>query len=332
MINQHSTFYKEIAANFPIFKLSYDIVIHKKVYDADIILAIPEGPKLFAWFTVHKKEQMCFLIELNKDKQIVSINTILTHFSDKIILGTIFYGTLFKRADIQYFSIEDIYYYSGKLVSHYSYLNKIHLLKDMFQNELSQIPLTNKHTIFGLPFMTNDVNIMYTNMKHIDYNIADLQFRYYSNRKILTLKLTTNTNETVNICSVRKNMASKPSTLTAVFKVTADIEPDIYNLFIYKDGAEDYYDHAIVPTYKLSVMMNKLFRNIKENEYLDAIEESDEEEEFEDKREDKFVHLDKCILMKCEYNYRFKRWMPIEVAKNNDKMISYSTLKKMIPL
>lgn len=36
-------------------------------------------------------------------------------------------------------------------------------------------------------------------------------------------------------------------------------------------------------------MMNKLFRKIKENDNLDSIEESDDELEFEDQREDKYV-------------------------------------------
>jgi hypothetical protein len=74
--------------------------------------------------------------------------------------------------------------------------------------------------------------------------------------------------------------------------------------------------------------MNKLFRIIKENDNLDAIEESDDEEEFEDKREDKYVYLDKSVLMKCEYNYKFKRWIPIELAGKHDTIVSLAALKK----
>ena len=60
-------------------------------------------------------------------------------------------------------------------------------------------------------------------------------------------------------------------------------------------------------------MMNKLFRNIKENSNLDAIEESDDEEEFQDNREDKYVYLDRSFNMLCEYNNKFKKWCPIKV-------------------
>ena len=112
----------------------------------------------------------------------------------------------------------------------------------------------------------------------------------------------------------------------AVFKVTADIEPDIYNLFIYKNGVEEYYDVALISDYKTSVMMNKLFRNIKENDNLDAIEESDDEADFENKKDDKYVYLDRSFKINCEYNYKFKRWCPISLANKTDRIISSTQL------
>jgi hypothetical protein len=98
-----------------------------------------------------------------------------------------------------------------------------------------------------------------------------------------------------------------------IFKVMADIEPDIYNLFSEKD---EYVDIAFIPDYKTSVMMNKLFRNIKENDNLDALEESDDDEEFEDDRKDKYVYLDKSYKMNCEYNHKFKRWVPVNLVED----------------
>ena len=58
--------------------------------------------------------------------------------------------------------------------------------------------------------------------------------------------------------------------------------------------------------------MNKLFRNIKENDNLDTLEESDDEEEFENISLDKYVDLNKKYIMKCEYNFSFKKWVPLE--------------------
>jgi len=60
-------------------------------------------------------------------------------------------------------------------------------------------------------------------------------------------------------------------------------------------------------------MLNSLFRNIKENRDLDTLEESDEEEEFENSNIDKFVYLERSYKMICNYNKKFKKWIPIKV-------------------
>ena len=73
--------------------------------------------------------------------------------------------------------------------------------------------------------------------------------------------------------------------------------------------------------------MNALFRNIKENRNLDSLEESDDEGEFEDISEDKFVFLDKEIIMSCVYNYTFKRWTPLK--KKSDRICTFKEIKSM---
>jgi hypothetical protein len=109
-----------------------------------------------------------------------------------------------------------------------------------------------------------------------------------------------------------------------IFIVSADIQNDIYNL-VDLDAVNDdlsNYDYTIankliasIPDYKTSVFMNALFRNIKENKSLDALEESDDEDEFENTNIDKFVDLTKKIKMKCVFNYKFKKWTPVECVK-----------------
>jgi hypothetical protein len=106
-----------------------------------------------------------------------------------------------------------------------------------------------------------------------------------------------------------------------IFIVSADIQNDIYNL-VDPDTVNDLSDYTIsnkliasIPDYKTSVFMNALFRNIKENRSLDALEESDDEDEFENTNIDKFVDLTKKIKMKCIFNYKFKKLKPIECVK-----------------
>ena len=72
--------------------------------------------------------------------------------------------------------------------------------------------------------------------------------------------------------------------------------------------------------------MNKLFRNIKENNNLDLLEESDDESEFENNKVDKFVYLDKSFKMNCIFNNKFKKWVPFSVAQKNDKVIQKNQL------
>ena len=80
----------------------------------------------------------------------------------------------------------------------------------------------------------------------------------------------------------------------------------------------------MIPSYKISVMMNTLFRNIKENYNLDLLEESDSEEEFENIDESKFVDLNKTLIMNCNYMSKFKKWVPMCVTNNNVKITTFN--------
>ena len=79
---------------------------------------------------------------------------------------------------------------------------------------------------------------------------------------------------------------------------------------------EEVYDLALIDSYKTSLFMNKLFRKIKENANLDLLEESDDEEEFENVNIDRFVYLDKHYLIECVYNNKFKKWVPQNLSRN----------------
>jgi hypothetical protein len=99
------------------------------------------------------------------------------------------------------------------------------------------------------------------------------------------------------------------------FFIKPDLQNDIY--YLYQNSTTNFEviskEIAHIPDYKTSVLMNKLFRNIKENSNLDSLEESDEEDEFENIQIDKFVDLNKIIKMRCIFNYKFKKWVPVSV-------------------
>ena len=312
-----------VLQKFPKFELSYEIITHKKVHNANVILAIPEGKRFFTWFTSYNHENICFSLEIDDNNKIKNIKKLNTSFMD-CLLGTIFYGTMFKYNDISCFSIEDIYYYKGQNYIHTPYSNKLQLLNAIFTNEISQSLLNNRFTVFGMPLIYSDFNLLLTDIQNLPYKISQLKFRFFeknNSRKIMTMNYY---NQTKNTEQIDKKIVQKDrdtyqnqrdkNKKTAIFKIMAGTEPDIYNLFITKNGNEEYYDIAIIPDYKTSVMMNSLFRNIKENINLDFIEESDDETDFEDGREDKYTYLDRSFNIKCEFNYKFKRWIPISLA------------------
>jgi hypothetical protein len=116
---------------------------------------------------------------------------------------------------------------------------------------------------------------------------------------------------------------------STVFKVMADVQYDIYHLYAYgKENSLEYYGIAYIQDYKTSVFMNRLFRNIRENENLDYIEESDDDEDFQNIEQDKYVDLKRTLNMECIFHSKFKRWIPSRIAPNNSKIIHISRLVK----
>ena len=313
----------EILMDFPKFELSYETMMHNKVHNSDIILAIPDGPKFFAWFTVYNNEHVCFIIDsINR----THIQIAVTCFNDTLVYGqgTIFYGTIFRYNDVSCFCIEDMYFYKGLCIPDKSYLNKLQTIKTCLQKEISSNALTNKFTIFGLPIMNSNFNALLREIDLLPYKISQIQFRFLHSRKIQFVKYYKPRTDN----DTRDNKGKNSGTRTnVIFKVSPQIQTDIYNLFVYNDGKEEFYDIAFIPDYNTSVLMNKLFRNIKENQNLDALEESDDEEEFENEREDKFVFLDRSFKMNCKYNYKFKKWVPLSLAARDSRIVSANIIQ-----
>jgi len=124
--------------------------------------------------------------------------------------------------------------------------------------------------------------------------------------------------------------------IQAVFIVRPNIQNDIYELFVMPDGSTRqrnrgggggggcsgtepiFHNFALIPTFKTSVFMNRLFRNICENERLDTMEESEDEVEFENTEQNKYVTLSKEYTMTCRFNKRFCKWVPVEIATRKE--------------
>jgi hypothetical protein len=308
---------QSLLSEFPNLKLSYETITHKKVYNSDIMLAIPVGIKCFAWFTIFNDKFVCVLFELenNKNKEIKNIKIINTCFSKSLCYGTILYGTLFNHINNNFFSIEDIFFYKDRDLSGENWLTKFNKIIDILKNDIKQISYNKNFIIFGLPVIAySNENLETILRSSIKYQIDSIQY-YKSTKSNKYFSLPFDKfNSKIEIVEQREIRETERIPKYIILEVKPDIQNDIYNLYSFENI---FCGTACIPDYKTSIMMNKLFRNIKENDDLDKLEESDDEEEFENPNIDKFVYLEKSFKMKCHYNKKFKKWTPIEVVKGD---------------
>jgi len=294
---------KTLLKRFPDVELSYENVLHKKVF-ANLFMIIPKGQKVFLWITYYKNKNIAFLLILNHRGNITNIEQCSMCFDSCLAYGTIMYGTLFKNVDIKHFCCEELHMYKGKKVNCLELCKNFDLLRNMFKNHIKQKAYNKSFVIPGIP-------ACYPNKPAAEIIIPTLPYSTYG-IKLFNLK-----NETeLGIQLVKEQYITE-----AIFKVTATVRDDIYNLFCFDHYNPTIpYGLAMIPTYKRSVMMNNLFRTIKENGNLDLLEESDDEEEFENINEDKYVNLNKTLIMKCVYSPRFRKWEPISIIKDKVKI------------
>ena len=332
----------------PPLELSYEPKLHKKVY-SPLYYIIPKGQKALVWYTYWKEQNVCLLIKLNERGNYSDVQLFTTVFSDELALGTIIYGTTFHmhKQSHTYFTCEQLYYYKGLAVHKKNYQERLQLLLDMFTKQVEQVAYIANSLIVGLPIIceTYEEALAQLEQPYKTYGIAAMG----QNATVTANANTSYTNTTpnaygttsyANANTANSNTANAntpnahgPTSYgptshgttshgKAVFKVKAGLAADNYQLYTLEDK---FYDTALVPTYKCSVLLNALFRNIKENANLDLLEESDDEEEFENTQIDKFVDLEKTVIMECVYNKRFKKWQPLKTTQA--RIISFKELK-----
>ena len=269
----------------PKIELSYETIIHKKVH-SNYTLLIPLGAPSLLWINKNGAYLINYNNKTHQEKKKISYHPSLSS-------GTLFYGILFKYKNVNFFVIEDLLFYKGKSHSSQSFSNKLSIIGTILEREIQQQPSKDKHdVILGLPIITENLNIKM--IEELPYKIKYIQFRNSQKQ---------NGNHRFQM-PLQKYLDSVNETVS--FLIKPDVKTDIYHL--YKE--DKYIDIAYIPDYKTSVMMNQIFRNIKENSNLDLLEESDDEEE------EPIVYLDRNYLMKCKYNKKFKKWVPICLEKS----------------
>ena len=261
--------------------------------------------------------------------------------------GTVFGGVIFRLTDKMYFSIHTIYWYKGNPIPSLTLSGHIRLCETIFaQREIRQVAYTKQNSvIFGLPVLCDSEQDAESVAQGLSYQVFAIQYRYNTHTKVI--QRMSDTNDARN-GRVSANMlpvpvpvpvralpaATAPATasstripyiqpmdemltnIQSTFIVRPNIQNDIYELFVMPSRGREpvFHNFAHIPSYKTSVMMNRLFRNIAENQSLDALEESEDETEFENTEPDKYVSLHKEYIMMCRFHKRFCRWVPFQVV------------------
>jgi hypothetical protein len=371
---------------FPKVELSYETIPHTKVSpDYNLCMGIPVGTKGYAWMTFHGTEDVCFLLETNKEKNITRIIKYPLPSRSRLANGTLFYGTIVGPAE---FVVEDLLYYEGIPTKTQLLNERLGFLARFFEEYTG--PVVRFHMA---PLWAIDKSTLYDAVYEVPKNPMDSTVKGATDKDPkgptdkgpkgptdkdpkgptdkdpkgptdkgptvndnhplgqfhhIQYRCLAKTAPYLNVFPTKKGFASSITTvvikdyllpwrhanpskpqyrLPTVFLVRADIQFDIYRLFAYGGNkSEVYYGVACIPNYKTSVMMNRLFRRIPENECLDAAEESEDEADFENVEPDKYVDLAKELLMEFRFHSKWKKWVPGRVVDKRQKVVHISQL------
>ena len=288
-----------VMRTFPSFELCYEEHIRSKVHStsATLYLAIAKGAKCFAWFTLYQGRPTCFVIERDKGhNRIRNIETWHSCFDETLCIGTVLHGVLMKKDGLQFCVVDDVYFYKGTFLGNRSTKAKLKYMEHFF-TETRMVSYSPRFIVFVLSLMNTSKNALVENFENLGYVPYCIQYR--------------NLNASCSYLNERYVFDK-----SIVLLVRPDPQNDIYKFFCTHSGTAQEDGRLNIPDYKTSVMMNSLFRNIKENVNLDTLEESDSEEEFENINDDKYI-TKKELNMVCSFNSSIRRWEPVKVSSSS---------------
>lgn len=291
--------------NIPSIKLFYERILHKKV-PCDYYALIPQGKPCYIWFTQLNSKNVAVLLKTNMQGNICDVKPFYISFHPSLSINTLISGILFNYKNTDIFSVKDIIWFKNKQYEDVDTKSKFHLYSKLFQY-IKNTPISGIQ--IHIPIITNNYNNINDIVNMIPYRIKHIEC--YKHKYIGNLKL--------------KNITR------ANFIIKASTQQDIYNLYCVNNNQEEiFYDIAFIPSYKKSVEMNNIFRNIRENTNLDLLEESDDEDLFENINEDKFLKNDIIKYMECIYVEKYKKWLPQNILLDDKtNIVTFNKLQNI---
>ena len=279
-----------------------------------------------------------------------------------LVYGTVFSGVLFRTGtdyDKSFFSIHTIHWYKGNPIPPVSLSGHVQMCERIFDEcDIRQVAYTKQNSIiFGLPVLCHNEKDVYATVPELPYPVFAIQYRFENHTRVCQrlyqpgdelaapVSVPVKREETKYVpvhppapmhahapAHATRRMYVPPTdgmltNIQATFIVRPNIQNDIYELFVKNTSSRTneimFHNFAHISSYKTSVMMNKLFRNIVENARLDAQEESEDDVEFENTEPDKYVSLHKEFIMVCQFHKRFCRWVPIQLSALQTTSLSH---------
>jgi hypothetical protein len=329
---------EKLVYRFPKLELSYETFAHKKVSsNYDICISIPNGKKQFAWFTYCGEENVCYLMDINKDQKVTKMVKVGTNVHIKLALGTVFYGTVDEK---QVFIIEDVYVFCGLPTKQFTFGEKLtyfHTFMEQYSADVGfmfalpymSLVTGNNELLESLQFYESMVTKTAYTTHHVQFRSSETICPYLNHTyKKKQEQAVIYEPDVILFPRTDLNYTAQSTLRTAVFRLTADIQNDVYHLFAYDGKTREYtyVNIAYIGSRTLSVYMNKLFRNIRENDNVDYGEESEDEDTFQNVNPDKYVDLKKEYKMNCVFHNKFKKWVPVSVVDLKSRCVNINDL------
>jgi hypothetical protein len=359
----------QLLQRFPKIELSYETIPHKKVSPHyNVCLAIPVGRKVFLWYTFYGDSNVCFQIELNREKKPIKFTCISEeNVPLELVKGTLLYGTIIDDPCVRgkhVYIMDDVLYYKGVITRGLCFKERLAILYDYFASYSGSCCFHETYSI-ALPIMwkinkDEDYDCEYWMhpkweksppyiTHHVQYrclNQAAPHLNVIPTRKQLVRNVYEPPGNTQpqpppqqqrpggwsSMCipsdhPIKMDYSKPQYKLPTIFIVSADLQFDVYHLFAFgRNRSYSYCGIANIPNYKTSVFMNHLFRKIHENDHLDKIEESDDEDDFQNPSKDKWVDLNKQLHIECVFHWKFKKWVPVKEVSKYTKVVHSSYL------
>jgi len=331
---------EKLVYRFPKLELSYETFAHKKVSsNYDICISIPNGKKQFAWFTYCGEDNVCYLMDINKDQKVTKMVKVGTNIQRKLAYGTVFYGTLCSIDEKSVFIIEDVYVFCGlptrqftfgeKLTYFHTFMEQYSDVGFMFALPYMALVQGNNELLESLQFYESMVTKTAYATHHVQFRSSETICPYLNHTyKKKQEQAVIYEPDVILFPRTDLNYTTQSTLRNAVFRVTADIQNDVYHLFAYDGRTREYtyVNIAYIGSRTLSVYMNKLFRNIRENDNVDYGEESEDEDTFQNVNPDKYVDLKKEYKMNCVFHNKFKKWVPVSVVDGGSRCVNINDL------